>query len=1003
MKQKVHRLLGLLLCFVMVMGVMPSTAYASTPGQTEDNPVICTTFDEFKAAMESTTVTYVKLNGASGVMPSRESLGAAISNTTYKVLTIEGTNTFWSPLSGNNDCLIWPKADLMINGTGTLEYQHGNTGGTGAVISMFSEVLLTINGNVTLKGNVNGTAFGRAIFAQAGTTTIKGGSFIGYSALNDDYTDIEAVLIENSAKVTINGGSFSASFYDATGSKKAYGLAITNTATGEIRIKAGTFSQGIDIGATGKTITTCGYFDTAKASITAGGSPVEATASTDVLKNTEVIVTDTSVIGSVAVAVTTPVAGVTPATPSSGTANVTVSNYMWTIQPGGTGISSFEGGKTYRCTVLLNPASGYTFNESGTTVTIGGQTATIDSQSTTGIKAYVNFTTPAVPVSVSSVAISVTAPTAGAAPAAPTTSTANVSIAGYQWKTGGNPLAEGATFEPGKTYRLEMTIYPTTGQSLSTTATATVNGNAATIMDHTESYLNCYYEFTLPEAITINTIAATITPPKAGATPDMNLGLPTGVICTEITWKDMLEEKFMSPTDTYIEGRNYRCDITIKAKPEYIFANPISKVTLNGNDADVWGQTVRYLGFEATFVATAAPVTEYDITVTDGTATIGAGTVISKAAEGTMVTLTANAAPSGKVFDKWVVESGSITLADANSVATTFIMPASAVSVKATYKDHTFTGDWNKDETGHWHVCSVCGEKEALQKHIAGPEATATTPQTCTVCGYVITPAKGDTGNTETNPPAGNTEVKVPEAGTTLTDSDNKAVYKVTGTDTANPTIEYTAPVSNTAKTVTIPATIKLGDITYKVTSVSKNAFKNNKKLTKVTIGSNVITIGASAFSGCTNLTTVTLGKNVKTIGASAFSGCKKLTKITLGNSVATIGASAFSGCSKLKTVTLGKNVTTIGDKAFYKCTSLVKITIPAKVSKIGKQAFYGCKKLKTITIKTTKLTSKKVGKNAFGQNAKKVTVTLPKLKKNKKTAYAKMLKTKGLKKAKFK
>ena len=32
-----------------------------------------------------------------------------------------------------------------------------------------------------------------------------------------------------------------------------------------------------------------------------------------------------------------------------------------------------------------------------------------------------------------------------------------------------------------------------------------------------------------------------------------------------------------------------------------------------------------------------------------------------------------------------------------------------------------------------------------------------------------------------------------------------------------------------------------------------------------------------------------------------------------------------------------------------------------------------------------------------------KVTVTLPKLKKSKKTAYAKLLKTKGLKKAKFK
>ena len=76
---------------------------------------------------------------------------------------------------------------------------------------------------------------------------------------------------------------------------------------------------------------------------------------------------------------------------------------------------------------------------------------------------------------------------------------------------------------------------------------------------------------------------------------------------------------------------------------------------------------------------------EYNVTVTGGTASVGAGTPITKATMGTTVTLTANAAPEGKVFDKWEVVSGSITLADANSATTTFTMPAGAVSVKATY------------------------------------------------------------------------------------------------------------------------------------------------------------------------------------------------------------------------------------------------------------------------------------------------------------------------------
>ena len=93
---------------------------------------------------------------------------------------------------------------------------------------------------------------------------------------------------------------------------------------------------------------------------------------------------------------------------------------------------------------------------------------------------------------------------------------------------------------------------------------------------------------------------------------------------------------------------------------------------------------------------------EYSIIVTDGKATIGAGSEISKAAQGTTITLTANAAPDGKVFDKWVGESGNTTLEDANSETTTFIMPDSEVSVKATYTiphTHTYDQEIQKPET----------------------------------------------------------------------------------------------------------------------------------------------------------------------------------------------------------------------------------------------------------------------------------------------------------------
>ncbi len=107
-------------------------------------------------------------------------------------------------------------------------------------------------------------------------------------------------------------------------------------------------------------------------------------------------------------------------------------------------------------------------------------------------------------------------------------------------------------------------------------------------------------------------------------------------------------------------------------------------------DGSVISGTTYEVSLDTTFYAIWESK-EYPIIVADGKATIGAGSEISKAAKGTTVTLTANAAPDGKVFDKWEVVSGSITLADANSATTTFTMPDSEVSVKATYKNTPVT------------------------------------------------------------------------------------------------------------------------------------------------------------------------------------------------------------------------------------------------------------------------------------------------------------------------
>lgn len=104
---------------------------------------------------------------------------------------------------------------------------------------------------------------------------------------------------------------------------------------------------------------------------------------------------------------------------------------------------------------------------------------------------------------------------------------------------------------------------------------------------------------------------------------------------------------------------------------------------------------------------------------------------------------------------------------------------------------------------------------------------------------------------------------------------DKNASYKIS--NVKSNTVEYKTPLNNKKATVTVPATVKVSGVTYKVTSIAKNAFKNNKKLKKVTIGANITTIGANAFAGCKNLKTVDIkSKKLKSVGKNAFKGIHK-------------------------------------------------------------------------------------------------------------------------------
>ena len=214
------------------------------------------------------------------------------------------------------------------------------------------------------------------------------------------------------------------------------------------------------------------------------------------------------------------------------------------------------------------------------------------------------------------------------------------------------------------------------------------------------------------------------------------------------------------------------------------------------------------------------------------------------------------------------------------------------------------------------------------------------------------------------------------EKGTIHKDENAMATFIVISSPDEEAAVAYETISGVTSKVVTIPESILIDDITYKVTEIAEKSFADNKDIEKVVITDNIKSIGAEAFSGCTNLKSVTIPASVKKIADGAFKGCKKL-----------------------KNFTIGSEVTEIGDNAFADCQTLTRVIIPAKVTMIGKNAFKGNKKLKIIIIKSKKV--KKIGKGAFKNINKKATIYVPKsLSKKQFAKYKKMFKNAGIPKS---
>ena len=214
---------------------------------------------------------------------------------------------------------------------------------------------------------------------------------------------------------------------------------------------------------------------------------------------------------------------------------------------------------------------------------------------------------------------------------------------------------------------------------------------------------------------------------------------------------------------------------------------------------------------------------------------------------------------------------------------------------------------------------------------------------------------------------------------------------------------------------IEIPETVKVNEVSYRVTSIGMYAFLECVSLTSIVIPNSITSIRKGAFESCRNLTSITIPDSVTRIGICAFKNCISLQKITIPDSVKSIGTGAFdycnlkqnpiqeikideltyrllmhnhlamvvcydgdsetidipseiayegvayritsidsvafSHCESLKEINIPNSITSIGYRAFYRCESLENIIIPDHVTDIEYEAFSGCKSLKAITI----------------------------------------------------
>ena len=389
----------------------------------------------------------------------------------------------------------------------------------------------------------------------------------------------------------------------------------------------------------------------------------------------------------------------------------------------------FQAGHQYRVEAYLAANDGYTFSSS-TTAKVNNATATaaLDNGQ---LKVTYIFTALA-KVAISSVSITLDAPSSGASPdytavfpsgatySSATTNSGNY-LNGIRWydvTSSAEVNSSSGKFQAGHQYRVEAYLTAKDGYTFNSSTTAKVNNATATVaLDNGQ--LKVTYTFAALAKIAITAAAITVDAPSIGAAPDYTATLTSGVNYVSssnnsgnyrngIKWFDVTANADVNPTSgTFQPGHQYRVEAYLTAKDGYTFtASTTAKVN---NAAATAAFDNNQLCVTYTFTALPVPTVYANIycynetdgqKITDGNVYVaknngtqlpaGANQIKISANSNESFTLTAGVTGGGYEFSGWYSgEYGSSSAALVSRNATITVKITADTSYFAAFKKYT--------------------------------------------------------------------------------------------------------------------------------------------------------------------------------------------------------------------------------------------------------------------------------------------------------------------------